>query len=233
MEKRSKEERPIEPIPDVQEPFPPQTVSSKKRTVADFLMAAEAMDPTLWEAAWENALEHLSDVVSSEEGPPVVVTAGHYAPEDSPPADESAPRTLMEVFFRDAMAAAAREGRWSEISRRTWNYGVPLIAHAWSGRLMSECVERFSAALKVFSLQGEVAVELSEGPGAGKSVVWIHSGALKLVEEACEHLTSWFHRYLADQRIPYELERIEHDDASADGRILSRHRSVHVTARVA
>lgn len=233
MEKASRDRKPEESPPEVHRHESPSGQRTKKHTVADFLAAAEVMDPTLWEAAWEEALGHLSDVVASEEGQAVVITPGHYAPEDAPPAGESAPQSLMEVFFRDALAAAARDGRWSEISRRTWDYGVPLIAHAWSGRLVSECVERFHAALQVFSLQGEVAIELSEGPGAGTSVVWIHCGALELVEEACWHLAAWFHRFLAEHRVPYELERIERDDASAGGCILSRHRTVRVTARVA
>lgn len=54
-----------------------------KHTIADFLSAAEAMDPTLWEAAWEQALEHLSDVIS-----------------ETPPAGESVPQSLKEILFR-------------------------------------------------------------------------------------------------------------------------------------
>lgn len=100
-----------------------------KQTIADFLSAAEAMDPLLWEATWQRALVHLSDVVS-----------------ETPPAGESAPQSFMEIFFR--------------------------------------------------------------------------------------RLSSWFRRFLADRRIPSEVERIERDDAAADGRIVNRRRSVGVTARV-
>ena len=41
----------------------------KKRTIADFLAAADDMDEAFWEALWEEALDHVEEV--EDDSPPI------------------------------------------------------------------------------------------------------------------------------------------------------------------
>lgn len=203
--------------------------SEKKRTVAEFLAAASEMDPKLWEAKWEQALDHVEGVASEASS---VISPGHFAPEVLAAAGESSAQSLMEIIIREAVEEASRAGRWSSVARRIWDYGVPLIVHAWNGRHIEECAERFSLALRIFSRRGQVAIDLAQGPEEGTSVVWLRCGMLELAEESCDQVSSWFRRYLADAGVPFEYQRIERDVTNASGSIVSRCCSYRMTVRL-
>ena len=207
-----------------------RTSADKKRTIAEFLASAGEMDSGRWESAWNEAVEHVADIVSHA---PVVIFPGHFAPDGVPPPDESCASSLMEIMLLDAMESAAIDLGWGEPSRLTWRHAVALVARAWGGRLVGECAERFRVALEVFTRRGEVAIELTHGPEDGVSTLWVRAGAIELAEESCELMIPWLRRYLCDQRLPYECQRIETDDASADGSICARRSSCRVRARIA
>ena len=177
------------------------TPPRSKRTIADFLAAAGAMDESAWESAWDAAVEHAADVAA---GAPPVIVPGHYAAEGAPPAEESARSSLMEVLFADALAMAAAGGGWPALARRTWAHAAALVARAWSGRMVGECVERFRAALGIFAARGEVAIDLAQRPGEATSVLRIRAGQIELAEETGEQMAPWFARYLHDRRIACE-----------------------------
>lgn len=205
------------------------TPTAAKKTIADFLAAAGAMDESVWESAWDEAVEHVADVAA---GASLIIFPGHYAAEGAPLAGESGSSSLMEVLLADALAMASAGGGWPAIARRTWTHALTLIARAWGGRLVGECVERFRVALGVFAQRGEVAIDLAQGPGEGTSVLWIRAGLLELAEEAAEQMAPWFARYLCEQRIPCERRRMEVDDVAADGAARERRFSCRITARI-
>lgn len=202
----------------------------KKLTIEEFLASASEMDEGPWEAAWIRAVDRAEAAAQTES---IVIYPGHYASDDAPPAEESAVSSLMEILLADALVTAASCGRWQEMRRRTWEHAIALVTKAWGGRMVGECVERFRAALAIFDRRGEVAIDLTQGPGDAACLLFVRTDSLELAEESTEMIACWFVRYLRERRVPFEYLRLAVEEGKSDRPEFESRLSCRVRAMVA